>query len=160
MRENRVRVQDFGVVPAGDARLVPIPSVPGKNCKLHHLAAAAFARMAQACADEIGIKIVAASGWRPHRWQDRAEYEEYLISHYKTVAAGRRWVAFDSPHETGLAVDIGSGGLEPKSATAAEQKTTALYAWLTKRAADFGFTPYLPEPWHWEFNCGVAAWSK
>ena len=161
MRENRVRVADIGRIDsATDPRLVPVPSIPGKTCKLHNLAAAAFCVMAAACYNDTHIQIKAASGWRPHRWRSRAEYERYLVTHYGTVSDGKRWVAYDSPHETGLAVDIGTGGLSPDSKTAAEQKQTDLYQWLCNHAESFGFTPYLPEPWHWEYNISRAEWER
>jgi D-alanyl-D-alanine carboxypeptidase len=160
MTENRVRVKDYGRIDDGDdSRLVPIPSIPGKTCKLHRLAAAAFTVMAYACFVQTGIRLVAASGWRPHRWTSRAEYEAYLVKHYGSILAGRKWVAFDSPHETGLAVDFGSSGLSPDSKTAQKQKLTPAYKWLKDNAALYGFTPYLPEPWHWEFNCGREKWE-
>lgn len=178
MTENRVRVRDYGCLASSDPRLIPIASVPGKTCKLHHLAAAAFANLSLACVIQTGIKLAAASGWRPHRWRDRADYENYLIETYSDrlrdqtanmtperarahiIQYGRRWVAYDSPHETGLAVDLGCGGLSPDSATAQRQKLTTLYHWLTDHAAAYGWTPYLPEPWHWEFNVPKAEWER
>lgn len=160
MQENRVRVKDYGTIDdPDDPRLIAIPSIPGKTCKLHRLAAAAFTMMAYACLMQTGIRLVAASGWRPHRWKSRAEYEAYLKAHYGTVEEGRRWVAYDSPHETGLAVDLGSGGLTPDSRTAQTQKRTTIYKWLKDNAERFGFAPYLPEPWHWEYNISKSDWE-
>jgi len=161
MVENRVRVKDKGRIPnERDPRLVPIPSAPGYACKMHYLAAAAFTVMASACYAATGIQLKARSGWRAHRWSSRAEYEAYLVAHYGNVEAGRKWVAFDSPHETGLAVDLQCGGLAPISKTAAQQKRTVVYAWLCDHAAEFGFTPYLPEPWHWEYNIPKTDWER
>lgn len=180
MIENRVAVRKYGRIPRGDRRLVSVPSVPGESHVLHHLAADALARMSAACEAETGIKILVTSGWRPHRWISRAEYESYLVATYSkrlakriagmseaearatVIAYGRKWVAFDSPHETGLALDIGSGGLDANSepTAVAAMKTTELYKWLERRAADFGFTPYLLEPWHWEFNIPFEQWRS
>ena len=161
MQENRVRVKDYGRIESEtDARLIPIPSIPGKTCKLHRLAAAAFSVMAYACLMQTGIRLLAASGWRPHRWKSRAEYEAYLIAQYGSIYNGQRWVAFDSPHETGLAVDLGSGGLSPNSQTAQAQKRTNLYKWLKDNAHIYGWTPYLREPWHWEYNISKSDWER
>jgi D-alanyl-D-alanine dipeptidase len=157
---NRVYVKNYGSLQPDDPRLIPVASIPGKVCKLHYLAAAAFTVMAYACFLQTGIRLVAASGWRPHRWKSRAEYEAYLVKHYGSILAGQKWVAFDSPHETGLAVDLGCGGLSPNSQTAQTQKRTALYKWMIDNAALYGFTPYLPEPWHWEFNIPKADWER
>ncbi len=161
LTENRVRVRDYGPIPSiNDPRLSPIPSVYGRTCKLHHLAAQAFYDMARQCFTDIGCELKAVSGWRAHRWSSRSEYEAYLTTHYGSVAKGRTWVAFDSPHETGLAVDLQCGGLKPVSKTAKEQKQTRLYAWLCDHAHEFGFTPYLPEPWHWEFHISKTEWES
>ena len=161
MQENRVYVRDIGRInnPA-DPRLVAIASIPGKTCKIHYLAAAAFTVMVAACYIATGIKLAAASGWRPHRWKSRAEYEAYLIEHYGSVAEGQKWVGFDSPHETGLAVDFGTAGLTPDSKTAQKQKLTAAYRWLRDNAHIYGWSPYLREPWHWEFHISKTDWER
>lgn len=161
LRENRVRVRDYGrIISPNDPRLISIPSTPGKDCKLHHLAAAAFTMMAYQCLISTGVRLVAASGWRRHRWRNRADYEAFCVKNYGSLAEGQRWVAYDSPHETGLAVDLGCGGLSPDSKTAQTQKLTTLYHWLTDHAHTFGFTPYLPEPWHWEFHITPEQWRS
>lgn len=179
LKENRVRVAGYGrIVNRSDPRLVPVRSVAGENHVLHHLAAFALDSMYQTCLRETGIQILVTSGWRPHKWKTRAEYEQFLVDTYSkrltkriagmtaeaarqtVIAYGRRWVGFDSPHETGLCLDIGSGGLDAVSATADEQKKTALYAWLSDHASEYGFTPYLIEPWHWEFNISIEQWRS
>lgn len=154
MTENRVRVRDYGAMPSNDPRLVPVPSSQLQR-KLHWLAAEALARMRTACLADTGIDLLVASGHRNHRWKGRDEYEAYLIETYGSVEKGRIWVAYDSPHETGLCVDFGTGGLSPNSKTAQKQKKTKAYLWLSENAHHFGWTPYLPEPWHWEYNCGI-----
>lgn len=65
----------------------------------------------------------------------------------------RRWTAKpgQSAHHTGLALDLGLYHLARSQSLAAARKTAA-YRWLATHAADFGFYPYLPEPWHWEYN--------
>ena len=66
-----------------------------------------------------------------------------------------------SPHRTGAAVDLYVGhapGLGVDS-TAAESRLHmsrgAAYQWLVMNAGRFGFTPYLYEPWHWEYVGGT-----
>ena len=63
-----------------------------------------------------------------------------------------------SEHHTGRAIDIGTPGSEPLSE---EFEKTPAYAWLTRRANEFGFSLSYPrgnswgimfEPWHWRFK--------
>ena len=63
-----------------------------------------------------------------------------------------------SEHHTGLAVDVSTPGSE---ALEVEFDRTSAYAWLTQRAAQFGFRLSYPignawgyqyEPWHWRFH--------
>ena len=112
-----------------------------------------------ACKADIGVELAVQSGWRRHRWQSRKQYEETMIKKYGSVKEGAKWMAYSSPHETGLAVDFGTGGLEARSATAAKQKQTPAFKWLTENAYRFGFTPYKREPWHWEHPLSARAWT-
>ena len=66
--------------------------------------------------------------------------------------------AYNSPHETGLAIDFGNNGLKPKMATNKTQKETPAFAWLVNNAHSFGITPYIREAWHWEVQMPVEAW--
>lgn len=175
---NRVYVKNYGSLQPDDPRLIPVASIPGKVCKLHYLAAAAFTVMCAACYAATGIRLVAASGYRPHGYRTRDQYEAKLLSMYskrlakKTasmtpekarayiLAYGRARVAFNSAHETGLAVDFGSGGLTPDTLTAEQQYETEAYAWLAAHAHEYGWTPYDIEPWHWEFNIPKADWER
>jgi hypothetical protein len=101
-----------------------------------------------------------ASGWRPHRWASFAEYEQVLIAKYGSVERGRLFLAFNSPHETGLACDFGCGGLMPVSATIHQQQGTLLWKWLIENAWQFGFTPYKIECWHWESRISLSAFAS
>ena len=149
--EMRTPVSVFGSLPGDSPLLVPIPTTPGHPPqRLHVLAAASFAPMADAVRTDLGIELLAASGWRPHRWRDRAQYESVLAAKYGSVAQGRKFLAFDSPHETGLACDFGCGGLLPVSGTIAEQMRTPLWHWLHDHAWRYGWNPYKAESWHWE----------
>jgi LAS superfamily LD-carboxypeptidase LdcB len=149
--EHRTTVAVYSSLPAVSHLLVPVPTTAGyPQQRLHTLAATALAPMSQAVQAALGFPLVSASGWRPHRWASREQYEQVLIAKYGSVSRGQLFLAFDSPHETGLACDFGCGGLMPVSATIAQQKTTPLWRWLYTHASDFGWTPYEVEPWHWE----------
>jgi hypothetical protein len=66
--------------------------------------------------------------------------------------------AYNSPHETGLAIDFGNNGLKPVMATNKEQKKTVAFEWIVDNAHLFGITPYVKEAWHWEVQMPVEAW--
>lgn len=157
--EKRVTTKVYGTLSAGSELLVPVPTTVGSSPqRLHKLAAHTLDHMAEAVKRDLGIELRVASGWRAHRWKSREEYERTLIAKYGSVEEGRRWLAFDSPHETGLAADFGCGGLEPRSATADEQRKTPLSRWLVEHAWEYGWHPYKAEPWHWEFPAPLAAY--
>jgi len=149
--EQRVRVKKYGTLRRGSPMLVPVPTAAGYQPQvMHYLAAADLVRMSAACEADTGEALLVASGWRPHRWESREEYERVLVAKYGSVERGRLWLAFDSPHETGLVCDFHCGGLAPVSATAEKQRLTKVWRWLHDHASEFGFHPYLTEPWHWE----------
>jgi hypothetical protein len=159
--EQRVTTAYYGTLPSASSLLVPIPTTPGRPPqRLHALAAYAFQPMAVAVKNALDIVLLAASGWRPHRWTSRAQYEATLIEKYGSVAKGRIFLAFDSPHETGLACDFGCGGLEPRSATITTQKQTPLFRWLVANADRFGWYPYKAEPWHYECPVSLHAYQS
>ena len=66
-----------------------------------------------------------------------------------------------SNHQGGIAVDFAlqlkptpaasAGGLGPATGQADPWKESWFWRWLGRRAGDFGFAAYLPEPWHWEY---------
>ena len=62
-----------------------------------------------------------------------------------------------SPHRTGTAVDlyvgqiVGLGVDNTSPASRLHMTRTATYRWLVRNAGRFGFTPYVYEPWHWEW---------
>lgn len=157
--ERRVRVNKLGTVPGNSMVLAEVPGTLGKTRKLHRLAAAALAELSKACKAATGVELLVQSGWRRHRWASRKQYEQTVIARYGSVAKGVAYLGYNSPHETGLTVDFGSGGLEAKSATAAAQRKTPVYKWLVANAYRFGWHPYELEPWHWEFPLSVRAWT-
>lgn len=65
----------------------------------------------------------------------------------------RRWVAApgSSSHQTGRALDLNLG-VSTSSENVEKARNTPAYKWLREHAAQFGFYPYAPEPWHWEYN--------
>lgn len=156
--ERRVRVANYARLPRSSVNLVDITSVQDVPRRLHTLAAAALERMiAAAKKDKLDLRV--QSGWRAHRWQSRQQYEEVLRARFGSVARGQRFLAFDSPHETGLAVDFGTEGLEPRSSTIPKQLKSPGFAWLKENAWQFGWHPYKNEPWHWEFPLSRRAWT-
>lgn len=155
--ERRVSVRVYGTLPTTSPLLVPVPGTGGGPKRLHVLAAEALARMSGAAEQALGLPLLLASAWRAHRWESRAQYEAVVIAKYGSLAEGRRWLAFDSPHETGLAIDIGVGGLTPSRASVDFQRKTPLHQWLVAHAWEFGWHPYKVEPWHWEHALSLAA---
>jgi hypothetical protein len=154
--ENRVTVAEFGTLPANSPLLVDVPTSPGHiQQRAHVLVAGRFVGMSVAAEKDLKFPLLVASGWRPHRWVSRQEYEQVLIQKYGSIAKGRLYLAFASPHETGLALDFSCGGLAPVSATIPVQKQTPLFAWLKEHMWEFGFTPYLVEPWHIEMRLSL-----
>ena len=159
--ENRVTTKEFGSLATNSDLLVNVPTTPGhQQQRLHVVAANALVPMSKAVESALGFPILVASGWRPHRWSSRAQYEQVLIEKYGSVAKGRLYLAFDSPHETGLAMDFGCGGLSPVSATIEAQKKTPLYQWLVQNAYKYGWTPYLIESWHFEHRISLDAYDS
>ena len=159
--EHRTTVAFYGSLPSVSHLLVPVPTTPGHSPqRLHTLAAGAFAAMSKAVDAALGFPLLSASGWRPHRWTSRAQYEQVLVAKYGSVSRGQLFLAFDSPHETGLACDFGCGGLEPVSATIEHQRTTPLWRWLYTHAYEFGWTPYEVEPWHFEHWVPLDAYQS
>jgi D-alanyl-D-alanine dipeptidase len=67
--------------------------------------------------------------------------------------SGSAGLATNSPHSTGRALDLYVGGepVSTKDQNRALQTQGAVYRWLVKNAARFGFQPYFYEPWHWEY---------
>jgi hypothetical protein len=159
-QEQRVRVKVYGSLSKKSPLLVQVPGVRGKTRRLHVLAAAAMASMAEVVKRELDIEIKLASGWRRHKWKSKEHYEKTVIKRFGSVREGKKWLAFASPHETGLAMDIGVGGLWPTKSTRKQQKKTPLHAWLVEHAHEYGWHPYKLEPWHWEFPMSLEAYRS
>lgn len=158
--ERRVKVRTYGPLRADSRLLLTVPGSSAGAKRLHVLAAQAMKTMAVAIQRDLGIELKIASAWRAHRWQSREQYEAVLISKFGSVKEGKRWLAFDSPHETGLAMDIGVGGLKPTRSTVDFQRKQPLHQWLVQHASEYGWYPYKTEPWHWEYPLSLEAFES
>jgi|ERR1039457_5921607 hypothetical protein len=159
--ENRVYVKDFGTLPVGSDLLVPVPTTPGhKQQYIHKVVLADFMAMSEAGEADLGFPFLVASGHRPPLWATIEAYNTDMIKQYGSVAEGRKWRAFASAHQTGLAFDFGCGGLAPVSKTIPQQKQTPLYKWTIENAYRWGWHPYLVETWHLEHRVSLASWQS
>ncbi len=117
-------------------------------------AARGWSRMRDA-AREDGVVLEAISGFRSRQYQrgifDRKLERGLTIAQVLAVNAAPGY----SEHHGGCALDIGAPG-EPPAEESFER--TAAFAWLSARAAGFGFRMSYPrgnrhgvvyEPWHW-----------
>jgi hypothetical protein len=97
----------------------------------------------QLASNEKFLKIISAFRSR--------QYQEQLRQ--QSPNSGRAGLAINSPHFTGRALDLYVGGepVSTKDENRALQTQSAVYRWLVKNAARFGFQPYFYEPWHWEY---------
>ena len=162
-KENRVKVAHYGRLDRKKHAnlLLDAPNTKGPGrVKLHVLAHARFMALRDAAAAAGFPDVKLRSGWRRHRWKSFELYKRSLKERGYTLKEGRKIYAYDSPHETGLAMDFGNHGLEPKSATKRRQQRTLFYKWLKDNAHKFGITPYKYEPWHWEVRLPYNAWAS
>ena len=163
--ENRVRIADGyeEIRDSNDPRLIEVPTVPGRATqKLHYLAAIRLEILILDAAAAGFPDVRIASGWRRQRFTSKEHYEEEMKKQYpnKTLREARRLVAYQSPHMTGLAIDFGNHGLEPRSATKEAQKNSEFFKWLKENAHLYGITPYKYEPWHWEVKIPTSAYAS
>ena len=124
---------------------------------LHAGAARAWRRMVEAArADEVCIEAI--SGYRSHDYQlgifERKRARGLTLEQILAVNAAPGF----SEHHGGHALDIGTPG-EPPAEESFE--VTPAFAWLHRRAPDFGFRLSYPrgnphgivyEPWHWRWH--------
>lgn len=150
---------DTGLQPFVEAsELVPVgPNLVGHMQRLTPVAAESWASMVTAAAaDKILLLIV--SGFRG------VDYQADLIR--KKIAAGQQIADIlqvntapgFSEHHTGQAVDIATPGSRPLTE---DFENTDAFQWLTKNAAEYGFSMTYPrdnpwgityEPWHWSLK--------
>jgi hypothetical protein len=156
---NRVYLKDYASLPADSPLLVPLPTARGhKQQYIHHLVLPDFMEMSIATNAQIGVPLSAASGWRDCLWPSFAAYKKAVIKQYGSLEKGQKYRAFQSPHQTGLCIDLLCGGLAPVSATIKDQKQSWLFRWLVENMWRWGFTPYLAEPWHIEHKVDPASY--
>jgi hypothetical protein len=160
--EHRVTTAYYGTLPGDSPLLVPVPTVPSKPKpeRLHKLAAEGFVPLAAAIKKDLGLDLQIVSGWRPHRWTSWNQYVAFVTKKYGSLTAGRNYLGFNSPHEVGLAMDIGIGGLWPDTSTMEKQKQTPIYKWLVEHAWEHGWTNFKKEQWHWEFWVDIDSYKS
>ncbi len=133
------------------------PNLVGRMQRLTPKAAAQWQAMARAAAED-GVQLLIVSGFRSFEYQAaliRNKLEAGQdIAHILTVNAAPGF----SEHHTGRAVDIASPGSRPLTE---EFEDSEAFAWLERRAGEFGFTMTYPpgnshgimyEPWHWCYS--------
>jgi D-alanyl-D-alanine carboxypeptidase len=130
------------------------PNLVGSMQRLEPGSARRWQQMV-AAAREDGVTLLLVSGFRS------VDYQARLIR--KKLNAGQDIAAVlevnaapgFSEHHTGRAVDVATPGSRPLTE---DFENTAAFAWLQRRAADFGFKMSYPkgnpcgfvyEPWHW-----------
>jgi D-alanyl-D-alanine carboxypeptidase len=130
------------------------PDIYGREQRLTPQAAAAWNAMKTA-AEQDGETLQAVSAFRS------VEYQKQIVQ--KKLAAGQSWEQIlrvsalpgYSEHHTGRTIDITTAGCKPLTE---EFEATSAFAWLQRRAGEFGFTMTYPrdnqlgvayEPWHW-----------
>ncbi|MCB9733481.1 MAG: D-alanyl-D-alanine carboxypeptidase family protein [Deltaproteobacteria bacterium] len=159
--QRRVRAAVFGEPAFPDVELVPAEVCAARP---HVIAFAAWRAMVTAAAadglDPAPLAIHAA--YRSVALQ--AEIWRYRLDERRARRAAdglpplperelerqqRLWTAKpgQSAHHTGLALDLALYHLGARAG-----RRTPHYAWLVDHARAFGFYPYLPEPWHWEYD--------
>lgn len=159
--QRRARVAVFG--EPSEAELVPAEVHPARP---HRVAFEAWRRMRAAAEVELGPELAALvdihSAYRSVALQ--AEVWAYRLAERRRLRAEAglpelapralerlqlKWTAKPgtSAHHTGLAFDLMLYHLGRRGSLA-----SPTYAWLARRARAFGFYPYLPEGWHWEYN--------
>lgn len=107
------------------------------------------------------ITLDAVSGYRSHDYQlgifDRKRARGLSLDAILAVNAAPGY----SEHHSGCALDISAPGEPPAEASF---ESTAAFEWLTRHAADYGFTMSYPrdnphgivyEPWHWRYRSAV-----
>ena len=175
-KENRVYIEDYGGTIKDKNSNLLVPVSPSNGRKAHVLVAKRWDAMKKAAKAD-GYTLSVGSAWRPHKWKSRAEYEAKCIKEYGSVKDAAEYIAFNSPHETGMALDITGHGMTihtkaPKGPNAeppagprdrtqqkAYHKSLPVWKWLHANAYKYGFTPYKSEAWHWEVRLPAKAWA-
>ena len=110
---------------------------------------ARFKKFASKNNNAVNLKAALASNQSDHY----KLWEAMLKDEYNgNLSKGKKMRAWNSPHQTGLAIDFNNNGLTPmtKQISIAKQEESKAFKWLAKNAHKFGINPYKEEPWHWE----------
>ena len=138
--------------------LVPVgPDIYQRQQRLLPPAAAAWQAMAAAAAAD-GIELQLVSAFRPV--DDQAGILRRKLEQGQSIDAILRVSAAPgySEHHSGRAIDLTTPGY---AVLEEEFERSAAFAWLGRRAAEFGFRLSYPrgnphgiayEPWHWAWN--------
>ncbi len=155
--QRRVRVRVFG--EPDERELVPASVDPARP---HALAYAALLRLRAAAPELDPADLTIHSAFRSvalqaQVWAYRLDERRRLradaglpeLSERDLERLQMKWTAKpgQSAHHTGLALDLGLYRLGKRGS-----KRSPTYTWLAQHARRFGFYPYLPEGWHWEYN--------
>jgi D-alanyl-D-alanine carboxypeptidase len=130
------------------------PNLVGRTQSLTPDTAARWQQMVEAASGD-GVRLLIVSGFRSFAYQaqlirNKLEAGQSIDEILEVNAAP----GF-SQHHTGAAVDIATPGSRPLTE---EFENSGAFAWLHKRAVNFGFSMTYPkgnpygfiyEPWHW-----------
>ena len=133
------------------------PNLVGRMQRLTPRTAALWQQMVEA-ASAAGIRLLIVSGYRSMEYQADLIRNKLkagqVIDEILSVNAAPGF----SQHHTGTAIDIATPGCRP---LAEEFEDSDAFAWLTRRASEFGFSLTYPrdnesgfiyEPWHWALD--------
>lgn len=129
----------------------------------------AYLKMMEAMEQDIGTRLLIESGYRGSAYQLYL-FVYYLKNHDYSIRETRRFVALPGYSEHGApahqAIDfINRNGINGED-NPQEFEDLPEYAWLLKRAAEFGFVLSYPkdagvgityEPWHWRYEPAVQS---
>ena len=133
------------------------PNLVGHIQRLAPVAAARWQRLLESAGAD-GIRLLIVSGFRDFEYQ--AGLIRRKLEAGQTIGDILRVNAAPgfSQHHSGCAIDIATPGSRPLTE---EFEVSDAFAWLSERAAEFGFSMTYPrdnafgfvyEPWHWALN--------
>ncbi len=114
-----------------------IPLVERQNVRVNANMAAGLDAMLEA-AKKDGVDLQLRSGYRSYQ-QQKNLWDAGMAKRNNNEAENKKWVAKPggSNHEEGMAVDF--------------KNNTGAHKWVKEHAAEYGFSNYSPEPWHYDF---------
>ena len=130
------------------------PNLVGRMQRLTPATAGAWLAMQEAAAED-GVTLLIVSGYRSVDYQARLIRKKINAGQSVSEILAVNAAPGHSEHHTGRAIDIASPGSRPLTE---EFEGTEAFRWLTKYAAEYGFSMTYPrdnpggfiyEPWHW-----------